>query len=109
MTAPGMAATTDPKERGRASRDLNAARKAMLDAVREAGKLVTAGSRSEQGRARGRGGGGLEGGGRGGEADDEDDCDVSMEFDAVLMEREVAFISLCRRAGGVTGSPHPLA
>jgi hypothetical protein len=32
-----------------------------------------------------------------------------MEFDAVLMEREVAFISLCRRAGGVTGSPHPLA
>ena len=81
MASAGVANNVDPKKKGAISREVNTARRSMLDAVKEAGKTVG-------------------GGGGGGD-------DAAMEFDAVLMEREAAFVDLCRRVslagGGDTG------
>ena len=100
---------TRRKTRGEVSKEVNAARKAMLDAVREAGKKAAAAAAAATTTTTttttaGRGGGG-DGDGYGEDAFCGLD-DAAMEFDAVLMEREAAFIALCRRvsvAGGGDG------
>ena len=91
------ACTSDPKRKGIVSKEVNAARKAMLDAVREAGRKAAAAAAASAASTR-AGAAGAGGGGSGGDDGDDDD-DAELEFDAVLMEREAAFIALCRRVG----------
>ena len=86
MSSPGLAAAADPAEKGRASRELNAARKAMLDAVRDAGRAATAARGSR-------------------EAGEDDEDEAALAFDATLVEQEAAFVHLCRRVAA--GGPPP--
>ena len=72
----------DPQEKGRVSKQINAARKEMLEAVRDAGRVAAA---EAAGAAA-------------------DDAFSEMEFAAVLMERESGFVTMCRGAAGAPAS-----